>query len=196
MKTTIPLTILFFLFLSCLNPCKAGFNVDPRELTISMEEFIHGDSTKDIQVINSNDYEINISWYISHPEPLDLIRPNKTTVPDLSWIDVKPKWKILPPNTNSAFSIYLDIPEQKENLNQNWEVWITFREQGNQFINIENAVRVYIDTPTDESAIKNDSADDQTQNQVDTNMIIIGIIIIIVFLLLITLFLKIKKKKS
>ena len=148
MKKILSFTLIFFFFILFFPSCKGSFNVDPRELSITMtDEFIKGNTSKKIIVFNEQNENINITWYLDNPEPASSIRPNKTIIPNLSWIDVEPKWQIIPPNSNKAFFIVLNIPKNELNLKQNWEVWITFKSEEKQFINIEHAVRLYIDTP-------------------------------------------------
>jgi len=199
MKKTLILTLTFLLFLTSTLICKGDFGVHPRELSITMgNEFVKGNSLRYVTVQNGNDYSINISWYIDHPVPISDMRPNKTLIPDLSWINVKPQWQIIPPQSSAAFYIYLDIPEKEENLNQHWETWITFKREKKQFINIENTIRLYIDTPTE--LITNDNQDSDslsiaTEDQINIPLIDFIIVAVIVILIIIG-FLVIRKKKS
>lgn len=199
MKKTLILTLTFLLFLTSISICKGNFGVHPRELSITMgNEFVKGNTLRYITLQNGNNYDINISWYIDHPVPTSDMRPNKTFIPDLSWIDVKPQWQIIPPGSSAAFYIYLDIPENEENLNQHWETWITFKREKKQFINIENAVRLYIDTPTE--LITNDDQGSDFLSIVtgdQTKIHLIDFIIVAVIIILIIIgFLVIRKKKS
>ena len=198
MKKTLILTLTFLLFLTSISICKGDFGVHPRELSITMgNEFVKGNTLRYITLQNGNDYSINISWYLDHPDP-PLMRLNKTFIPDLSWIDVKPQWQIIPQGSSAAFYIYLDIPENEENLNQHWETWITFKREKKQFFNIENAVRLYIDTPT-ELIINDDQGSDSlsivTGDQTKVPLIDF-IIVSVIVILIISGFLVIRKKKS
>ena len=84
MKKTLTLTSIFFLLLFFSSTCQGNFDVQPRELSIAMNDgFIQGNTLKSITVINNNNYNNNISWYPDHPDP-SLIRPNKTFIPNLS----------------------------------------------------------------------------------------------------------------
>jgi len=199
MKKTLILTLTFILFLTSISICKGDFGIHPRELSITMgNEFIRGNSLRYVTVQNGNDYSINISWYIDHPVPISDMRPNKTLIPDLSWINVKPQWQIVPPHSSAAFYIYLDIPENKEHLNQHWETWITFKKEKKQFINIENAVRLYIDTPIEIITNDNQGSDSLSiaaGDQINIPLIDFIIATIIVILIIIS-FLVIRKKKS
>jgi len=198
MKKTLTLTSFFLLLLFCSSTCQGNFGVQPRELSITMnDEFIQGNTLKSIKITNPNDYDINISWYLDHPSS-DLIRPNKTLIPDFSWIDLKPQWQIISANSNAIFDIFLNIPENEENLNHNWETWVTFKQEEKQFINIENAVRLYIDTPS-EMTTSNDQDSDSLSirigDQIKIPLFNIGIVAVIILLLVICI-LFIKKKKS
>lgn len=177
-------SLLFLLLLVCFPICKANFDLQPRELFVTMnDEFIQGNTSKSVRIINPNDENINISWYIDHPT-LDLIRENRTKIPSLSWISLEPQWQIIPPKSNAIFYIYLDIPKQQKNLNQHWEIWPVFKQEESQFFNWEHTVRLYIDTP-------NKLPDYNNQNiltAIMENMVIIGIITIICVAVIIALF--------
>jgi hypothetical protein len=184
MKKTLIFTSILFLFLFLATTCQASFNVNPLELSITMEdELIQGNTLKSIEVINNDDSDVNISWYLDNPS-LDLMRPNKTFIPNLNWVDLEPKWQVISPGNSTDFFIYLDIPEDESNANQSWEIWVTFKQSEKQFINIEQAVRLYIDTPNEITTIPDDDSDD---SPVD--------FIIIIIALLIVSFILIKKKR-
>jgi hypothetical protein len=198
MKKILTLTSFFLLLLFCSSTCQGNFGVQPRELSITMnDEFIQGNTLKSIKITNPNDYDINISWYLDHPSS-DLIRPNKTLIPDFSWIDLKPQWQIISANSNAIFYIFLNIPENEENLNHNWETWVTFKQEKKQFINIENAVRLYIDTPSEMTTSNNQDSDSlsiRIGDQIKIPLFDIVIVAVIILLLVIGI-LFIKKKKS
>jgi len=184
MKKLLVLSSLF-LFLLLYSPiCKGNFDVQPREIFVTMnDKIIQGNTSKSVTIINSNDESINISWYIDHPS-LDLIRENRTLIPSLSWISLEPQWKIIPPSSNGIFYIYLDIPKQQKNLNQHWETWPVFKEEQSQFFNWEHTVRLHIDTP-------NKLPDDTNQNIVTIimeNIVLISVITIICIGVVISLF--------
>ena len=128
MKKTLVLSIILSLILFLSMVGKSTINFDPLELQITMEnEFIQGNTSKDITITNNNDYSINATWYLEHPNPDSYLRPNRTLIPDLSWVDVEPKWMVIPPSGIARFYILLDIPENKELLDQQWETWVTFQ---------------------------------------------------------------------
>ena len=142
MKKILYLILIIFLSSQIFPLCKADVNVYPLEITITMnEEFLSGNTSKKIVVSNNNDFIYNSTWYIEHPNPISWLRPNKTFIPDLSWINVDPNWIRISPNEIGEFYIHLNIPETKENLNQHWETWITFKEgksnESGGFINQE-----------------------------------------------------------
>ena len=199
MKKTITLTLLFLLFLMYIPIGNGSFDVQPRELSLTMgSEFIRGNTSRNIIILNNNDYDINVSWYLDHPDPISWMRPNKTLIPHLSWIDIKPHWQIIPPYSKDAFYIYFDIPEKEEYLNQHWETWITFKTKEQQYINIENAVRLYIDTPI-ELITSNDQNDDSLSiaigDQIKIPLFHVALAAAIIALLVISIIV-IKKKKS
>lgn len=170
MKKTLVLSIILLLtlFLSMLG--KSTIIFDPLELWITMEnEFVQGNTTKFITIINNNDYSINATWYLEHPNPDSYLRPNKTLIPDLSWVDVEPRWLVISPSGTGRFYIFLDTPTNKELLNQHWETWITFQlddnNAGGDIFEREYAIRVYIDTPlevADNNNFINSNSDNYT----------------------------------
>jgi hypothetical protein len=166
MKNTTIFFIIFF-FLLCSTVSKASISVQPLEISIVMDDdFIHGNTFKKITVINNKADSFNVTWYIEHPNPPSSIRPNRTFIPDLSWIYVEPKWAVIPSKGSEAFYIYLDVPENDELRDQHWEAWVTFKAGKQGDFNFEHAIRVYIDTPG-----KIIDADDQDH---DTFSIVIG----------------------
>ena len=179
-------TILTLIILITLPECKGSFDVQPRELYLSMDkEFINGNTSEKIILINTGDSEINISWYLDNPSP-DLIRLNRTIIPNLNWIDLEPKWQTIQAYNNSEFFIYLNIPEDKNYLNKYWEIWITFKEEETGFIKFEHAVRFYIDTPKNLKEVND--------NILTFSIIVFVVLIFIVFLSIIYFYKK--KKKS
>ena len=146
-NTTIFLGIFFFLLL-CSAVSRASISVQPAELSITMDDgFIHGNTLKKITVTNNNADSFNATWYIEHPDPISKLRPNRTCMPNLSWIDAEPKWAVIPSKGSEEFYIYLDVPENDELRDQHWEVWVTFDAGGQGPFKYLHAIRVYIDTP-------------------------------------------------
>jgi hypothetical protein len=187
--------LLFSILLFFLPICKANFSINPREISIIMEDdFIQGNTSKMVIVTNNIEESINISWYMDNPTQ-DKIRENKTLIPSLSWISITPQWKIIPPNGSTMFYIYLDIPKDKENLNQNWEIWPVFKQEETQFINLEHALRLYIDTP---EIFPNEKNENKNQPSIIYENSIIFVIIAIIFIVVaISLYiLKTKNNKS
>lgn len=190
--------IFFFLILiKCSTTCQSGFDIYPREITIKMdEEFIHGNTSRNITIINVDDSRINITWYLDHPDPISWIRPNRSLIPSLNWIDLNPKFQLIKANGNAKFDIFLNIPEIEENSKKQWETWIVFKEEENKFINYEATVRLLIDTPTEINANNNDffsiNIGDKIRIPVFDAIIFILIILLISFCLY---FVKRKRKK-
>lgn len=152
MKKTIILVILLIILIQNTQFSKANITVSPAELTIKIDDIkIDGNTTKKITITNNNSYTFNITWYLEHPNPTAWIRPNKTEIPNLNWITITPKYKKISPYNKTSFYIYLNLPYDPSIKNKHWESWITFKQgtDNNQtgFINVENAVRIYIDIP-------------------------------------------------
>jgi hypothetical protein len=183
--------ITLFIILMQQPILKADFNVQPLELNITMtDKFINGNTSEKIIVRNTGDSDINVSWYIDHPTQ-DSIRENRTLIPDLNWVDLEPKQQIIHPDIDTEFYIYLNIPENNNNLNQHWEVWITFKQEQSYFFNFEHAVRYYIDTPT--NFINNNSSNSEINYQ---NYMIILIVVFAISILVIVIGFKYYKRKK
>ncbi len=197
MRKSFALLLIFFIFLMCSPMCKGNFGVNPRELSIIMnDEFVQGNTSKSVMITNNIQESINISWYLDHPTS-DLIRENKTLIPSLSWINLEPKWQIIPPESNAFFYIYLDIPEEQENFNQHWEAWPVFKQEEIQFFNWEHTVRLYIDTP--ENFLTDNNKEQDLVSFITENPVIIAVIAIVCIAFAISLFIiipKIKKNKK
>jgi hypothetical protein len=148
LKKTFWLMVVFLFVLILLPITQGSFDVYPRELTISMRNgFIQGNTSRYIEVQNLKNKSINITWYLDHPNPISWIRPNRTLIPNLNWIEIKPASKIIPPGGIERFDIFLDIPNKEENLKKQWETWIVFKDSELKFINFEATVRFLIDSP-------------------------------------------------
>ncbi|UCD14077.1 MAG: hypothetical protein JSW60_01290 [Thermoplasmatales archaeon] len=191
---TLPILLLLSLFFSTFG--NATITFDPLELKIKMDnEFIHGNTSKNITITNNNNYNINVTWYLEHPNPISYLRPNRTFIPDLSWVDVEPKWLVISPASAAMFYIHLDIPENKELLDQHWEAWVTFQldehNGGGDIFEYEYATRVYIDTP--QKAAINDSFNNSNSNYYAIYYIFIAAMAITLLLLGILFY---KKKMS
>ena len=198
MKKTLILSIILLitLFLPMLG--KSTVTFDPLELHITMEnKFIQGNTSRNITIINNNNYSINTTWYIENPNPASYLRPNRTLIPDLSWVHVEPKWMTIPPSDIGKFYIFLYIPENKEILDKHWEVWVTFQlddnDAGGEIFEREYAIRVYIDTPLE--VANNNSFLNSNSNNYNYNLyyIIIGATITTLIALAIVFY---KKKKK
>ena len=198
-KTVMLMLIIIFLFM-LIPICKGNFFVQPREISITMDnEFVHGNTSKKIMITNNN-YSTNISWYLEHPTPISWMRPNKTFIPSLSYIDLNPKWYINPPNDSISFYISLDIPESEEHLKQHWETWVTFKEEYQESIfNQEHAVRVYIDTPIELANSNNYSQNEssmQRKDYINVTLLVILISIVFAIILLAIVGFTFRKRKS
>ena len=193
MKKSYVIFLIFSILLIFSSNCKGNFSVTPRELSIKMEDyFISGNSSKKIIVTNQIEESINVSWYLDNPSQ-GLIRENKTLIPSLAWITIEPEWKTIPPNGTTYFYIYLDIPEDKDNYNQNWELWPVFKQEETEFFNWEHAVRLYIDTP---ETVPNDEKKDQDLFSIFSENILMIFLIIIILTTAIVSILFLKNKKS
>ena len=118
MRKTIVLPLTFLLFFTSVSICNGAFSVYPVELSITMgDEFISGNTSRAITVGNYEDQSINISWYLDHPVPISDIRPDKTPIPNLSWINIEPQRQIISPQSSATFYIHLNIPESEEYFN-------------------------------------------------------------------------------
>ncbi|MCX6671685.1 MAG: hypothetical protein NTX92_07175 [Euryarchaeota archaeon] len=148
-KTVCVLLPLFLLFFTIY--CQANVIVEPAELTVKItDNFLQENTTTNITILNDNNYTINVTWYLEHPNPPSLLRPNRTFIENLSWIHVTPSWQLVDSYAIASFSIFLIIPQRSDLFDQHWETWVTFtphRENDNGIFSQEYAIRVYIDTP-------------------------------------------------
>jgi hypothetical protein len=154
--------------------------VEPAELTIAInDDFIQENSPANITILNDNNYTINVTWYLEHPNPPDLLRPNRSFIENFSWIHVTPSWQLLDPYASASFSIVLSIPKRNDLFDQHWETWVTFtphKEHGDGLFSQEYAIRVYIDTPV--SSTQPSTPDSNAQDYTFfTLLLIIGAII-------------------
>ncbi|MCX6665868.1 MAG: hypothetical protein NT038_07425 [Euryarchaeota archaeon] len=151
MKTGSLLIFLTILLLTAISCRAIDISVQPAEVTITMTNAFSSENTiTQVTVTNNNNQSINVTWYLEHPSPQSLIRPNRTYIENISWIHVSPPWCILSPYASAPFSLSLDIPERDELKDQHWETWVTFTPHsvnGSSLFMQEYAVRVYIDTP-------------------------------------------------
>lgn len=199
MKKFYILTLLILVSLMIPFSCKAAMSVYPLELWITMDdEFINGNTSKKIMVTNNDEFSVNISWYIDHPSS-DLMRTNKTNIPSLYYVSIEPYWRIAHPGDTVSFYIHLDIPEGEDNLNQNWEIWPTFKQNKSQGVfKFEQAVRLYVNTPS-----KLIFDDDQEQeffsikigDQINISLYDIAIVAVIIVFLIIGILI-VRKNKS
>lgn len=201
MKKIFPLILLSLLSLMFSTVCRADITVQPLELSITMDnEFMNGNTSKKITITNNNDYSSNISWYLEHPDPISWMRPNKTCIPSLSWVDLDPKWNIVQPDDSMSFYIYLDVPESEDHLEQNWETWVTFKEKYPEGISMqeEHAVRVYMDTPSEITNSNHGQNESSMPREAHINIQLLATAISIFFtvILLVIGILTFKRKKS
>lgn len=179
-KLVILILIILFIIMIQLPKSKGDFNVLPLELNITMtDKFINGNTSEKIIVKNTGESDINVSWYIDNPTQ-DSIRRNRTLIPDLNWVELEPKYQIINPNIDTEFYIHLNIPENKNYLNQHWEVWITFKQEESYFFNFEHAIRYYIDTPT--NLVNNNSSNPEINISNYVLLIIIAALISIIII--------------
>jgi len=168
MNKTLCVLLLLLLLLFCTFPCQGAVVVEPAELTIMINDgFIQKNSPANITILNDNNYTINVTWYLEHPNPSSLLRPNRTFIENFSWIQVTPSWQLVAPYASASFSIVLSIPKRNDLFDQHWETWVTFTphsEHGDGIFQQEYAVRVYIDTPasSDQPSIPDSNTQDYT----------------------------------
>ena len=198
MKKIWVLTIIFFLFLNYIPTVKGNFSVSPREISVKIDKgFQKMNKTSFITVQNPNNYSINITYYVDNPDPISWIRPNRTLIPDLSWIYIKPIYQVISPMSSEKFYINHNIPIKDENLNKNWEVWIVFKQEESGFLNFENVIRLLIDTP--KQIDSKDSGKDflsiskYNDDRLQFSNFIIFVLIIILALIVVLIFNKEKK---
>lgn len=192
MRKIIVLILMIFAFTLLSFSCNGSVSVSPPKIWITMDkEFINGNTSEIITLTNNNDFDVNLTWYIDYPTP-SLIEANRTAIPDLSWIYLEPRFYDVAPGNSTQFYIYLNIPENEENLNQSWEVWAVFQLGSNGFANQEYAVRVFIDTPKNlESNIGNPES-----SEIPSLSIIVIVFVSALVIILVAIFFVIRKKSK
>ena len=206
MKKIIIFVVISIFFLQNINLASASISISPHEVSIKLDDLsTQANTTKKITVENKNKFSFNATWYIEHPLT-SKIRENKTFIPNLTFIDVEPKWMIIPVNETGDFYIYTDIPKKEKYLKKNWEVWITFKkgtkEHGEGFLNLEQAIRVYIETPSSFQDSNNDLKDQNEEfygiSRDDSIVFQIGglVFLLVVITISFTIIFYYKKKKK
>jgi len=162
-KTAIILFIFSFLLMHFSIPVKSSLVVLPGKLTITMPEGFPKEAiTYYIYATNPYTYGVNASAIIENP-PVTSLPEGYTSIPDISWVNVKPEKIYIPPNSTGKFEIIIDIPENQKPLqyNKNWEVWATISDDGNggdlegggAIFKVELTVRLLIHTPSSDKSI-------------------------------------------
>jgi hypothetical protein len=150
MNRTFSFLFLLFLFFFTLS-CQANVIVEPAELSVALtDKFIQENTSATITILNDNNYTINVTWYLEHPSPPSLLRPNRTFIDNLSWIHITPAWQRIDSFEQASFFVSLLVPPRDTLFDQHWESWVTFiphSEHSNGVFSQEYAVRLYIDTP-------------------------------------------------
>ena len=197
-KTSCIIFTLFFivLLLSMFTIGKARVSVSPAEFSIILDEnFIKANNSKNIIVTNYNDYNISVKAKMTHPDPLEWIRPNRTVIKNLSWITVWPSYFVIPSNTSADFIININIPEEQhqECLDECWESWAAFKigsAPGSSSGPISEGylVRVYVDAP------ETPKKDTSTGSDGDDEIIYDTVIALVVALVVILLYFKIRNR--
>ena len=161
-KLTILFLAILVLFSSFSIIAKAGIQIWPGKLTITMNEwFDKWIETKynKIQVTNPYSYGVNVSVKLNHPGT-QVISEEYSYIPDLSWIKIEPETIYLPPNSSNFFEVIIEVPknEQFKYFNEKWETWAVFTSnlypghQGGMNFQVELAVKLFINTPKSEAA--------------------------------------------
>ena len=65
MKKIVPQLLIIIIPLIFSSLCKGNISVQPPEISITMkDEFIHGNTSKKITITNTNNNNINATWYL------------------------------------------------------------------------------------------------------------------------------------
>lgn len=197
---TIIVILFLFSFNLFSNTVSAGFSVEPIEISIDMkDEISNGNTSRKIVVKNNYDFKQNFSWYIIHPEPVKWMRPDKSKIPDLSWVTLKPEKITIDAYSTGKFYIHLYIPELKDYYDEQWETWIVIKpdENNQNLFKQEYAVRTYIKTPiqkTENNDIKSINTEDNTR--VIVTFFSFSMVLILSIITLIIIFLHKKKTRK
>ena len=130
MKKTICIIFVMLMATGIIIPSVGAWSINPAKWTFYMRE-----EPKivpvyfDMEIKNNADSDITV--HLSAIEPEKLYEEEKvnfpggnTPIPDLSWIHFSESEVIIPANSNKEIPITIDIPDNPENYNQSWEVWV------------------------------------------------------------------------
>jgi len=156
------LTVLI-LFPSFSVVTKAGFEIWPGKLTISMNEWYDNwieTKYNKIHVTNPYSYGINVSVKLDHPG-VEIISEGYSYIPDLSWIKIEPLTIYLSPHSSGTFEVIIEVPKDKQSkyFNERWETWAVFDSnlypgsQSGMNFKVELAVKLFINTPKGEASL-------------------------------------------
>ncbi len=137
-------------------PTKAGIRLLPAKLTINISKFTDDEiQYNKICVENPYNYDIEVIAGIENP-PSDSITNGYSLIPDISWVTLNSNSALISAESNSFFTITIDIPDDKRSLNydKKWEVWFkVFEKPGSGAsgsLSVKIASRIYIHTPSNE----------------------------------------------
>jgi len=201
MKNTVTfISIILLLFLLIIPISGANVFVSPSSMYVTMTDtYTEGNTSKKITVTNQNSYDILVNAWMSHPDIIEWMRPNRTLIDNLSWITIEPSELVIPSNSSSYFYIYFAIPDNEtknETYDKHWEVWAALKinpvsENISSSFKQGYLVRVYIDTP-EQPTEPEPSPSQPRQIFYDT---LIAIIIAIIFTIILFYFRKKRKKQ-
>jgi hypothetical protein len=154
-KTVALFGIILFLSLFIVPVCEANVVVSPAEIHIIMkDEFIEGSTYKTVTVTNRYTFNVSVNVWMSHPDILEWMRPNRTLIDNLSWISIEPSSVIIPYNESAVFYINFSIQNESiknQSYDKNWEIWAAFKinaaSGSSSSLKEGYLVRVYVDTP-------------------------------------------------
>ena len=129
MKRKMSAFLLIFLFMGNIflfstSHARAGVKLEPAKLVINMPEGYPDSSIHyNIRVTNPFTYDLQATSEVIHPYSL---YDNYKRIPDLSWIEIKPKELTIPANSSQEFEMFIDIPDEEKPLhyNESWEIWV------------------------------------------------------------------------
>lgn len=170
---------------------KADISIFPGIQTISMENGFPKEPVEyKVRVNNRNNYDVIVAAKPIKPDD-EIIKENYTTLPNSSWLNIRPDRLYISAGKHRYFNVSFYIPDKEQHLyyNEKWDVRVIFEEiwssgGGGVDMRVRIGTTILVHTPIQGTTWK------ASQNL----GIIVGMLIGIVAVSLVIIF--IKKKKS
>ena len=143
LRVAIMVAILGILFFVMPVSGKTGISVGPAEFRVDNVTPGQRITAGTLSVTNTGDNEC--TYLVSVFEPLSF-REGYSSLPDYSWVSFDKTEITIPPGESGYVNVFLEVPDKKEYLNKDWEVWINVGGVKGGMITTEVFVRMLIST--------------------------------------------------